>query len=508
MMVIAMKTKKRCLWAIFILLLTGCGVSKNVYSPGKKYTLQELSKDYDLYQNILEAHHPSLYWYRSKDSMDNYFEKGRKQLKDSMTEIDFRKVLNFVTAKIGCGHTTTSASKSFSKYADKAPLSKLFPLSVKIWPEAAVVTANLNRKDSLIKRGTVIKSINGKSLQQLADTMFQYISTDGYNNTHRYQRLSSFGAFGSAYTSLYGLSDKYAVEYVAPDGSTQTDSLKVYNIASDTAGRKPARPPVKSQPKPSRQERREAMLNRSRLLQIDTANKTAMMNLATFTRNYGLRRFFKNSFKTLKENNIQHLIIDVRNNGGGSVTNSTILTRYITNHRFKICDTLFSIRRKTPYHKYIKGYFWNHLFMNFFTARKKDGNFHFGYFERHYFKPKKSNHYDGKVYVLTGGNSFSATTLFISAVIKQDNVTVIGEETGGGAYGNSAWLLPEVTLPETGVRFRLPLFRLVIDKTVPKIGRGVQPEVEAGPTVDALRKGTDYKLDKAMELIKKDKQQE
>ena len=146
--------------------------------------------------------------------------------------------------------------------------------------------------------------------------------------------------------------------------------------------------------------------------------------------------------------------------------------------------------------------------MNFFTARKKDGNFHFGYFERHYFKPKKSNHYDGKVYVLTGGNSFSATTLFISAVIKQDNVTVIGEETGGGAYGNSAWLLPEVTLPETGVRFRLPLFRLVIDKTVPKIGRGVQPEVEAGPTVDALRKGTDYKLDKAMELIKKDKQQE
>ena len=68
------------------------------------------------------------------------------------------------------------------------------------------------------------------------------------------------------------------------------------------------------------------------------------------------------------------------------------------------------------------------------------------------------------MYILTGGNSFSATTLFVSAVIKQDNVTVVGEETGGGAYGNSAWLIPDVTLPETGVRFRLPLFRLVIDK--------------------------------------------
>ena len=143
--------------------------------------------------------------------------------------------------------------------------------------------------------------------------------------------------------------------------------------------------------------------------------------------------------------------------------------------------------------------------MNLFTARKRDGNFHFGYFERHYFKPKKANHFNGKVYVLTGGNSFSATTLFLSSVIKQDNVTVIGEETGGGAYGNSAWLIPDVTLPVTGVRFRLPLFRLVVDKDVPKNGRGVQPEIEVGPTVDDVRKGNDYKLDKAMELIKKDK---
>jgi hypothetical protein len=66
----------------------------------------------------------------------------------------------------------------------------------------------------------------------------------------------------------------------------------------------------------------------------------------------------------------------------------------------------------------------------------------------------------------------------------------------GGAYGNSAWLIPDVTLPKTGVRFRLPLFKLVIDKTVPMIGRGVQPEVESLPTVDAIRRNVDYKLEK------------
>jgi C-terminal processing protease CtpA/Prc len=115
------------------------------------------------------------------------------------------------------------------------------------------------------------------------------------------------------------------------------------------------------------------------------------------------------------------------------------------------------------------------------------------------------HHYDGKVYILTGGNSFSATTLFVGSVIKQDNVIVIGEETGSGAYGNSAWLIPDATLPETGIRFRLPLFRLVIDHTVPKNGRGVQPEVSVFPTVEAVRKGADYKLDKALEMINADK---
>ena len=81
----------------------------------------------------------------------------------------------------------------------------------------------------------------------------------------------------------------------------------------------------------------------------------------------------------------------------------------------------------------------------------------------------------------------------------------MGEETGGGAYGNSAWLIPDVTLPETGIRFRLPLFRLVIDKNSPKNGRGVQPEVESLPTIEAVKNGRDYKVEKAMELIQKDR---
>ncbi len=488
------------------ILITGCGVSKSSFSPVKKYAPGQLQSDYELYQHILEEHHPSLYWYTSKDSMDYYFNVGRERLKDSMTEPEFRKVLSYVTAKISCGHTSVRPSKRFARFNDTARIGRIFPLSMKLWQDTLVVTANLNRRDSVLKRATVITGINGRTYGKLVDTLFEYISTDGYNRTHKYQTLSNRGFFGSLYTSLFGLSPRYTIDYLDSSGATKTITVPIYSPAADTFTRRAIRP-VPTLPQPSRNERRQIQMTNIRLLQIDSVNHTAMMNLASFGRGFGLKGFFRRSFRALRKNKISHLIVDVRSNGGGSVTNSTFITRYISDHRFKVGDSLYATRKKSKYGRYIQDNFWNKLFMTFFTKKKKDGYHHFGYFERHYFKPKKRNHFDGKVYVLTGGNSFSATTLFTGTIKKQENVIVVGEETGGGAYGNSAWLIPDVTLPATKVRFRLPLFRLVIDKTVPKNGKGVQPEVESLPTVEAIRRNADYKLEKAMELIKKDKNQ-
>lgn len=486
------------------LFIVSCGVNKSSFSPNRKYSPAQLEKDYSLYESILETHHPGLYWYTSKDSMDLYFLWGREHIKDSLTEPEFRKVLNYVTAKINCGHTTVRPSKNWTRYSDTVSLGKMFPLSFKIWDQAMVVTANLNRRDSILKRGTVITAINNRTWNTIVDTLFEYISTDGYNNTHKYQNLSNRGFFSSLYSSLFGLSPKYNIEYVDSSGLQKTTVIPVYNPATDPTiqrGTRPLRPPSKQ---PSKKERREIEKNSIRLLKIDSTTHTAMMDLGSFGRGYGLRRFFRNTFHVLKKQKINDLIIDVRGNGGGSVTNSTLLSRYIAKGKFKVSDSLYAIRKKSSYGKFIQNNFWNKLFMSFFTRKKQDGYYHFGYFERHYFKPKQRNNYNGQVYIMTGGNSFSATTLFVSAVIKQDNVTVVGEETGGGAYGNSAWLIPDATLPETGVRFRLPLFRLVIDKNVIK-GRGVQPEVKSFPTVEAVKKSIDYKLDKVMELIRQKK---
>lgn len=493
-------------------LFAGCGTNSHSFSPFKKYSPEQLQKDYTVYQYTLEEAHPGLYWYTSKDSMNQYFRWGREQLKDSMTEAEFRKVLAYVTSKIGCGHTSVRASKAYNRYLDTARIYRVFPLSLKLWSasndpfgqDTTVISGNLNRRDSMLKRGTVVTKLNGVPMSKIVDSLFKFIPTDGYNTTHKYQALSNRGFFGSLYTSIFGASNLYNIEYIDSAGQLRSRTITSYFPVVDTAMRARIRAAPRM-PQPSRRDRKNMRRNSTRLLKIDSTTKVAMMDLSSFGRGYELKGFFRRSFKALKKNDISHLIIDVRGNGGGSVTNSTLLTRFMTDHKFKVSDSLYAIARRKRYGSRIQNDFFNRIFMTLFTRRRKDGYYHFGYFEKHYFKPKKNNHFDGKIYILTGGNSFSATTLFASALKDQKNVTIVGEETGGGAYGNTAWLIPDVTLPVTKVRFRLPLFRLVIDKNAPKNGKGVQPEVESKPTVEAIKNGVDYKIEKTMELINADK---
>jgi hypothetical protein len=483
------------------IILLGCGVSRSSFDPEKKYSPGQLEKDYSVFQNILEESHPGLYWYTSKDSMDYYFNWGRQQIRDSLTEADFKKVLSYVISKIDCGHTTVRSSKKYNDYIDTLRTEKFFPLSLKLWDDTTVVATNLNRKDNVLIRGTVIQGINHESMKKISDTLFKFISSDGYNITHKFQTLSNRGGFGSLYTSIYGASEKYHIDYLDSLGNNNSITVSAFDPMKDTVNRSA----ILGFLKRTKKERRKMNIQIARSLRIDTAEKAAFMDVNTFARNYHIRKFFRRSFQTIKKKHINYLVIDVRGNGGGSVTNSTFLSKFIANQKFKISDSLYAIKRNSRYSGYIKKYFLDRVFMLFFTRKKKDGHFHFTYFENHFFRPRKKDHFDGKTYVLIGGNSFSATTLFTNSIIKQDNVMVVGEETGGGAYGNTAWLIPDVKLPETKIEFRLPLFRLVVNKNEPKTGRGIMPEVEVKPSVDAIRNNADYKLNKVMEFIREDK---
>jgi C-terminal processing protease CtpA/Prc len=237
-------------------------------------------------------------------------------------------------------------------------------------------------------------------------------------------------------------------------------------------------------------------------LAIDTTYATAYMVVNTFATGNHLKSFFRKSFRTLKKQHIKNLIIDVRYNGGGNVSNSNLLTRMLVNKPYKIADSLYAVSKTYYEGKHIQYHFWQWPLMTVISKKQSDGYYHFGYYEKHFFKPKKKNHYNGKVYIITGYHSFSATSIFANTLKGQENVLLVGEETGGGRYGNNAWLVPDVTLPQTGVRFTLPKFKLVMNKNLPKNGRGVPVDVEAAPTQISIQKGIDVKMRKVGELMR------
>lgn len=481
-----------------LFLLSSCVVGKNNYDPNKKFSPEQLQKDYDLFRNVLEESHPSLYWYTPKDSVDYYFEVGKNKLKDSLPEYKFRNVLSYVLAQIHCGHTSVRASKAATKYSQHTR-SWMFPLTVKAWKDTVVVTSNLSRRDTNVMRGVLLKSIDHKSISIIVDSMFQYLSADGYNLTHKYQTISNPGVFRSMYGSLYGLKAKTPIEYIDTLGVLKKTEVSLATQIVDTARIKRER----EHPTPTKQ-KRKALRQSLRSLRIDTSLNAAFLEVNSFASGNDLRRFFRTSFRKIRKQHVQNLVVDMRGNGGGSVILSNLLTKYISTKPFKIADSLYALKRKSRYRQYEQNYLLNRLFLLFFTHKRSDEHYHFTHFENKYFKPRRKNHFDGTTYILIGGNTFSAATLFTKALVDQPKVFVVGEETGGGAYGNTAWLIPEVTLPNTKVRFRLPLFRLVIDRNAQK-GRGVMPEVEVGPSVNAIRKNEDYKMDKVMEMIKNDK---
>lgn len=160
------------------------------------------------------------------------------------------------------------------------------------------------------------------------------------------------------------------------------------------------------------------------------------------------------------------LIIDIRSNGGGLITAAEKLASRFTNDEILVGYLQ---------HKTGKGH-------NDFSEKQKQ-----------ILKPSKNIRWQKPVFVLTNRGVFSAANEFVKYMKECDNVTVIGDRTGGGAGMPFSSELPN----GWGVRFSAcPMY----DKDGISTENGIEPDIYCSLKDEDIVRGVDSMIEMAREM--------
>ncbi|MBL7912804.1 MAG: hypothetical protein JNJ41_17205 [Bacteroidia bacterium] len=454
----------------------------------RKYTPAQLKEDAEILKKITLAMHPAIGIYNSRTFYTKLFDDFINGLNDSLNEKEFRIKTKLLLDEIHCGHTEALQSKAYYREIVKQNhnYSPYFFIPIK---NKVFVLASFNKKkDTLLKKGTEIVEINGIAVDSMLRYCKRFISTDGFNQTGKDHYIQS--GFNSFYLSLFGRPDTFTVKYIAGKNikTLKYAAFKTKTIPNIPLGLKT-----------------DSLYTRYRLAKmqykyLDDKNKTLHLKIAGFSRRRS-NKAYRKIFRKLKKNKTENLIIDLRNNGGGSLENSYNLLTYLIDSSQK--QTLRTPLKSYPYKKYTKGnIFFKLMRLGFSVIAKKrtindTDNFVYS------INPRKKNHYDKKIFVLINGGSFSASCL-VAAYLKVNKRTVfIGEETSGTIEGCNAGITPYYTLPNTKTKIRMPVFRIVHDVSPTITGHGIMPDYPTEYSMKDILTKRDLDILKVKELINK-----
>ncbi len=473
---------------LFYLLISPSYAQNKKSVITQKYEAKQLKEDAEILKNITTAMHPAIGIYQSKNYYNNLFDDFISNLKDSLTEKEFRIKLKLLMGNLYCGHTEVINSKKYYREISKNKLnfsSFIFlPIQNKLF-----VIGNLNKKQDTnsVKKGTEVIRINGIGVDSIIKYSKRFISSDGYNQTSKNHFIQL--SFNNFLVGLFGRPDTFNFDYL--------DESKIKNIRY-CAFKANSLPPLPLQKKD------DSLFTKFKRAQIkyrflDLQNKTMLLKIAAFSP-FQSAKAYRKIFKKLQKYETENLIIDLRNNGGGSIENAYRLLSYLIDTSKK--QTMRTSIKNYPYKKYTRG---NVLF--------KITRFVFGimgkkeilYESDNYIftiNPRKKNHFNKKILVLINGGSFSASIL-VAAYLKDNNrAEFIGEETGGAIEGCNAGVMPYYKLPNTNVRIRMPAFR-VINDVYPKItAHGLLPKYKTEYSLNDYLQQNDVDLIKAKEILK------
>lgn len=465
----------------------------------KELSNEQILEDYTIFKEVLTVGHPSLYEYTSQVAWDSIFSSFEQRgIKGVKIPNDLFKSIASIAENVKDGHLNILHPKIDS-------LPTIFPVLIKSIGGKLYTDTD----DFGIPIGSEIISINGKSSQTILKDMMKYAPSDGFNLTKKYLQIEK--EFGILHYYEYGIKESYSVKYTIPEGRVKTIEIPSKSFES-IGNRYPNRN--------SHFSSYHHYINRLEYFKNRIAEKRPFIyyidsiNTAVLTVNsFGLDpQEFKSKlidlFKEIRKKKVESLIIDLRQNIGGYRINAINLYSFLTNEPFKQRRLESAITNVPPHEKYIvhaMSDYTDFFKMYFNSAKKEEGRWILteDHAQAEMVPYKKT--FNGKVYVLIGGNTFSAGSAFALSAKNSKEITLIGEETGGGYYFHTAQFSALYELPNSKIMVRIPFVKIekyVLDKSVPK-GSGILPDKEVTLTVEDLINGTDSQLDYVAKQISK-----
>lgn len=416
-----------------------------------------LRRDFTILKTSLKENHPFAGTYITDHRFDSISNDILAQIDQGLTTQQFHNNISRLLSQFGCGHTYAlplpEAKKQLNSNND-------LPFEVSISSNAVCISkAYVEGFDKYV--GGNVTSINNIPIGEILRSATGLISSDGYNMTYKYFR------FGKEFS--------YYINEVLNYPTSLT-----FQLANDNFTLKFPTGFVK-----------DSEVTASSLFYTLPDNKTVILSLADFD---GGKRLIKKCFRYIARINAENLIIDLRNNGGGNGNIGAYLTSFIVDS-----TTTYYLDKKThPFiHKECLTNKQGFIISNQFILKDSITKSYF--FKVH---PRKKNNFNGKLYVLINGGTFS-TAAYVASVLKYKTSSVFaGEETGGSEYGIGGGTISTLVLPYSKIGVKFPLYRWRFNTTNEQNGRGVIPFLKTNNAcTDSL--AHDKVLESVMEVIKK-----
>ena len=445
---------------------------------------EELKSDIEELQEKLLSIHPGLDYFVPKSTIEQMFVARLESLPDSMTRMDFFDLTEPIIDSIECGHTNIKFSHKLYDRKKEGDNPLLFPIKVLMLDNEVLLKEDFDIGSNVIPKGSQILTIDSVSIDHIVDRMTKYHrGADGDN--HYPERLWAVRTFMDGYARFFGLKDKFLVDLI----NSKSGKKQTYTI--DAIPPNALRELNKIESKSYSPVTFKTVDNGK----IGLLTMTSFSNKSLFKKS---KKKINKAFKEMRKNDLDKLIIDIRNNGGGAIKNISNLTRHLMDEEYLLIKESFFKKAYLDAKKSI----FQKLLLAFSKKEPRGEDVYFHVWDKKNIKPKKKP-YSGDLTVLINGQSYSAAAMTPALVKDRERGTLIGEQAGGSFHLAFAGFSKYVTLKNSKLRIRIPIISLIYDVDENKQDRrqGVIPDIEKIYTKEDLINGTDTVLEYAIEYL-------